>query len=363
MENRAVITLPLSPTRSNQFARFVTPIVGEVISRGINGTFYLCTNMLDSFNNRGKDLEDYKEKLVNHGIDYDELWIDIEHIDELFQAIDRLITLGYIYKMDEEVYRCDCGIIEIAKKNIATLNPNKRDFFYDGQKLICKNCMGECKLYHENVLVFDPSGVGNPNLKFYPNFLNKDVKTFDATVRSSYHVISRNRNTGISILYNGETYMLDVDFVWEVYLSLFPEQEKVVICGNKEIYQLYMTGIIERCLNRNAKTLFIGTPIINGVNESYYETVSEENILNDILTRKLAIILNISWKTKVKDYDMKLLDKLKRMPYTRKLAIYNAICNPKIDGKDFYDIMQEVLRWQFNYQEITKSLKRSKKNV
>lgn len=68
MENRAVITLPLSPTRSNQFARFVTPIVGEVIGIGINGTFYLCTNMLDSFNNREKDLEEYKEKLVNHGI-------------------------------------------------------------------------------------------------------------------------------------------------------------------------------------------------------------------------------------------------------------------------------------------------------
>lgn len=211
--------------------------------------------------------------------------------------------------------------------------------------------------------MFDPSGVGNPNLRFYPNFLNKDTKTFDATVLSSYHVISRNRNTGISILYNGKTYMLDVDFVWEVYLSLFQEQEKVVICGNKKVYQLYMTGIIERCLNNFAKTLFIRTPIINGVNESYYETGDVESLLDDILTRKLAIILNISWKSKVKNYDIELLNKLKRMPYTRKLEIYNAICNPKIDGEKFYDIMQEVLRWQFNYQEIIKSLKRSKRNV
>ena len=51
-------------------------------------------------------------------------------------------------------------------------------------------------------------------------------------------IISRDRNTGIVIEINNNRYNLDVDFLWEIYLSLFDETEKVVMCCNRQLYQL-----------------------------------------------------------------------------------------------------------------------------
>jgi len=353
---KAVITLPLSVMKSNELGRFVSPIVGEVISKGIKGDFYLCLNLLDSYNNRYDSLVEYKRNLLSNGINYDNLWIDNEYIDLLIENIYKLIDLGYIYEMDTEIYRCDCGVIELEQKNLNTVNPDKRGYRFSSSGLICKNCGTICKLYKEKVLVFDPSKLKEYSFRFYPYFLNKDIKTFDKIVLSSYTVISRQRDTGIFINYNGNNYKIDIDFLWENYLSLFPYNEKVVLCGNKEIYQLYMTGILEQCLNNHSKTLFIGTPIINNINENNYLGSS----LDDVITRKLAVIFNVTWGAKVKNFDVSLLMKLKKIPYERKQKIYDIITNMNLNDDDFYEMMDFVLRKQFNYQEVLKVLKRSR---
>lgn len=359
MKDKAVITVPLSPTRNNQLARFVTPIVGETISKSINANYHLCVNMLDSFNNHELTFLDYKKSLNSHGIKPDELWIDKEHISELTDNIYKMIKSGYIYDTTTNIYRCDCGVLEIEKKNLNTLNPQKRGYDIVENKLVCKKCHGECKEYQEKVLVFDPYNIDSKDILLFPNFLTKDAKTFQKTILSSYNVISRNRNTGISINYNGTNYMIDIDFVWGMYLALFKEQEKIVICGNKELYQLYMLGVLEKCLNPNSTTLFVGTPMINGINDFDFPCQTP----NDILTKKLGIIFNMTWGAKVKDFDSALLDKLKRMPYEKKLKLYEIVCNPIQKEGTFYYRTTTAIRDSFNYQQACKTLKRGKNSV
>lgn len=41
-------------------------------------------------------------------------------------------------------------------------------------------------------------------------------------------LISKQRETRISIVHNYTNYNLDIDFIWEVFLSLFNEKEKIV---------------------------------------------------------------------------------------------------------------------------------------
>lgn len=346
---KGIITLPLSPTRSNELARFTPPLVGDAISKSVNGNFHLCINILDSYNDRSSELLKYKSRLSSLGIIPNELWIDNEKIEYLIQNIYRLIEYGYIYEKELEIYICDCGKIEIDKNNLSTVNPLKTSFKILNGDIVCNHCHSICHLYKEKVLVFDPNNI-NTDIRFYPNYLNKDIKTFEKIVNNSYVVISRNRSTGISINYNNSKYNIDIDFIWEVFLTLFPEEEKIVVCGNKEIYQMYLCGLLEKILNKDANTLFVGIPIINGINKIDINPFNED----DILTKKLAILLNITWNAKVKEFDYRLLEKLKKIPYERKLKIYNIMINPEINNND----IESILRCLFNYQEITKVLKR-----
>lgn len=355
MKDRAVITLPFSPTRSNQFSRAIPLIVAETISNGIDASFHLCVNKLDSFNDRTDDLDKYQKIICKRKIEYDDLWIDSDHIDELYHSLDSLIKLGYIYELDTEIYKCDCGIISIEEKNLLTINPDNKLFKINNNgDLICNKCNTIAKKKKEKVLVFDAHTFKDYDLKFYPDYLNKDIKTFNNFFSDSYVIISRDRSTNLPFTYNGNKYYLDIDFLWELYLSTFSEKDKVIICGNKELYQMYLVGIFSKCLNIDTNELFIGVPIINGINDINFKTETD----NDILTNKLAIIFNITWNAKNKNFDNSLYLKLKNIPYERKLKMYEIICNPDFNNNDFYDMIKKNLRFQFNYQEVTRVLKR-----
>lgn len=356
MKDSAIITLPVSPVKNDQYARFVMPIIGDTIGEATNSKFYMCVNALDSFKDRSSFVDDYAMKMKEYGVKFDELWLDKNHIDSMLERINKLIKLGYLYEKNCSIYRCDCGKIEIEQKNISTLNPedSKKSFIIKDDKLICKYCNSECKLYNEKHLIFDTSRVKDYRVNILPTFFNKDIKTFENILSSSYLIVSRNRNTGIKLNYNGTDYNLDVDFLWQVFIDTFPEKNKTVLCGNKELYQLYLTGIFDKCLNNDSNTVLLATPIINKIND--YDYASES--LDDALTKKLAVIFNISWGLKNKNFDENILNKLKRTPYERKEQMWNAIVNGMYDDEEYIKTISNVLRRGFNQQEITKSLRK-----
>lgn len=353
MQERAVITLPLSPKKSEELGRLVTPVVGETISKAINGNFYLCVNLLDSYSDRCVDFAKYKENIDKHNIKYYNLWKDKEHIEKLLIQIEKLINIGYIYESTAEVYRCDCGVVEIEKKNIETCNPNKNNFIIMENEMFCNNCNSICKLYREAVLVFEPKNI-NLSDSFLPSYLNKDIKTFNRTLLSSSLVISRKRKTGISLKVNGNIYNIDIDFLWSTYLSLFSETEKIVICGNRELYQLFLVATIERCLGSRTSSIFIGTPIINGINDYNYEILSEE----DIITKKLAILLSLKWAKKEKVFDCDVLKYCKKISFEKKKQLYAIICaEESYHEMAFGKIINDIMNERFNTNHLQKKLK------
>lgn len=358
MKERAVITLPLSPLKSYEFARLVTPVIGETISKQIGANFYLAVNLLDSFKEREDYFSFYSKNIDTHKIAYKEIWRDVDHVDDLIENINKLIKMGYIYEKEVMMYRCNCGIIEIDSTNINTCNPNKTLYYRKNNSIFCSKCGDICRLYKEKALIFDSTKIDKLDLQFFPYYLNKDIKTFINIFKSSYTIISRKRNTGVGIRVNGKIYNIDIDFLWEVYLSLFTEQEKVVLCGNKELYQLFMVGMLERCLNKNASTIFIGTPIINGINNYNFDVSDDE----DIITKKLSIILNLKWNVKQRNVDADIINKLRRMPFDKKNQIYNIICGNN-NNQVLLDALDYILNYQFNNQIVMKKVKELRKNV
>ena len=155
-------------------------------------------------------------------------------------------------------------------------------------------------------------------MKFYPNFINKDKITFDNTVGVNDIIISRDRNTGIIIEINNNKYNLDVDFLWEIYLSLFDENEKIVMCCNRQLYQLYMVGMLEKCFKNNSNTVCLATPYLAHSNK-------QEELVNRKISLKIYSLLVLKWAKKDNVFDESLLKYINTMNVEKKQILYDII--------------------------------------
>jgi len=355
--SKAILTLPMMPVDGNNYGKFVTPIICETLSNIFDCKYYHCINVLDSFNDRSTKIDNYISTLNDNNIHYDELWYDIENVPKLLKNIEILIRNGYIFEMNSNIYRCDCGVVEIEKSKIDTCNPNNLKFWYDNDKLICKHCGTICREYDEKILVFVPKNVLLQDVNVLPRYLNKDIKTYERTVLNSYTTISRCRNTGVSIVYNGDKYNIDIDFLWATYLSIFEEKEKIVVSGNRMIYQLFLVSILEKCLSPDNTTLLLGTPYMTNIKD----ILKCSNFIDNEELRKLFILFNTKWSKKENLYDETILTYLNKMSDDTRIQLYN-IMNAPIENKgNFYNDMEKILKIQLNMQECVKKLKRERR--
>lgn len=350
--SKAILTLPMMPVDGNNYGKFVTPIVCETLSNIFDCNYYHCINILDSFNDRSTKIDNYITSLNNNNIRYDGLWYDSDNISKLLNNIETLIKNNYIFELKSIVYRCECGIVEIEKNKINTCNPNNLKFNYDNGNLVCKYCGKICNEYEEKLLVFVPRNVTLKDISVLPRYLNKDIKTYEKTVLNSYTTISRNRNTGVSINYNGNKYNIDIDFLWGTYLNTFSEQEKIVVSGNKMIYQLFLVSVLEKCLSPQNDTILIGTPYITNIKN----ILENPDFIQNEQLRKLFIIFNMRWAKKQLLYDESILKYLKTMEREKRNHLYDII-NRKYINTSFFDDTETVLRNQLNMQESIKQLR------
>lgn len=351
--NKAILTLPMMPVDGNNYGKFVTPIICETLSNIFDCNYYHCINILDSFNDRSTEIDNYISLLKQNNIHYDKLWYDVENIPKLLNNIYTLIKNGYIFELESSIYRCDCGVVEIEKNKIDTCNPNNLKFNYINNNLVCKHCGTICKEYKEKVLAFVSKNITLQDINVLPGYLNKDIKTYEKTVLNSYTTISRNRNTGVSICYNGTRYNIDIDFLWGTYLNTFQEKEKIVVSGNRMLYQLFLVSVLEKCLSPKNNTILIGTPYITNIKD----ILNNQNFIDDEQLRKLFIIFNTKWAKKEIIYDESILKYLNKMSIEKRIQLYDIINRVIQNNTDFLSDTKTILKSQLNMQESVKKLK------
>lgn len=351
--DKAILTLPMMPVDGNNYGKFVTPIICETLSNIFGCNYYHCINILDSFNDRTTKIDNYISSLNQNSIHYDKLWYDVENIPKLLNNIYTLIKNGYIFELESYIYRCECGVVEIEKNKIDTCNPNNLKFNYINNNLVCRQCGTICKEYKEKVLAFVPKNITLQDINVLPGYLNKDIKTYEKTVLNSYTTISRNRNTGVSIYYNGTKYNIDIDFLWGTYLNTFQEKEKIVVSGNRMIYQLFLVSVLEKCLSPKNNTILLGTPYITNIKG----ILKNPNFVDDEQLRKLFIIFNTKWAKKEIIYDESILKYLNKMSIEKRIQLYDIINRTIQNNNDFLSNTEAILKNQLNMQESVKKLK------
>lgn len=205
-------------------------------------------------------------------------------------------------------------------------------------------------------MIFSSSKVKKTNMIFYPNFINNDKLTFDNTVGVNDIIISRNRNTGIIIEINNNKYNLDIDFLWEIYLSLFDNKEKIVMCCNRQLYQLYMVGMLEKCFNDSSNTICLATPYLE------YSSKQDE-LLNRKLSLKIYSLLVLKWAKKDNIFDESLLKYINSMNVEKKQLLYDILLSEIEKEEDIVTELRKTLTKKYNFQNVSMELKRRRKNV
>lgn len=352
--NRLIITMPIAPYNNYSIGKLSTPILAQSLAKKINGKFVLSVNLFDSYKTR--EILPYQQLLQNYQVTPYSYWIDKENINKLINNIYLLIEKNYIREDYKKILHCKCKKVEICIDNIKTINMIDSCFTIYDKNYYCKSCKTKCIAETEKVLVFNPNLIDKTNLKFYPEFINKDIKTFHQTVGTNDIIISRQRPTGIKITCNNSIYNIDVDFLWQTYLSLFNEEEKIVLCSNHQLYQLYMALMLEKSINSQAQTIGLATPYINA------NKIEEKELENRLLSLKLFILFNFKWAKKENIIDNGLINYLNSMNVNKKEKLYNIIMQENI-STPLIENLKEVLIKDFNFQNANKTLKRSRKNV
>lgn len=351
-----ILTMPIAPYSKFSIGKLSTPVLAETLAKKMNAKFVLAVNLLDSYKDR--DIDEYIKLLNKYQINPDYYWIDKEHINELLDKIYYLINKNYIYSKEENILSCHCKKVEISINNLDTINLEDSNFIIKDNKYYCKSCNSECHFQRKKVLVFNPNLIPNKNLSFYPEFINKDIKTFYNTVGKNEIVITRDRNTGISISYDNQEYNLDIDFLWQVYLSLFPNTEKIVICSNHQLYQLFMVSLLEKCFDTKGKTISLATPYLNIIDKDINKELEER-----IISLKIFSLLNQKWSRKENSLDEGLLKYINSMNIEKKQQLYELILN-QTEILDLEESLKVILTKEINRQNLNHELKRRrKKNV
>lgn len=353
---RIIITMPIAPYDKFSIGKLTTPILAETLAKKMHAKFILSVNLLDSYKER--NIESYQQLLNKYQIFPDSYWIDKDNIDKLLNKIYYLIEKQYIYQKNETILTCDCKKVEISKKNLDTINLEDATFILKEGNYYCKSCQKACHFQKEDVLVFNPNLISNKNLSFYPDFINKDIKTFYNTVGKNEIVITRKRNTGINLTYQHKEYNLDIDFLWQVYLSLFPNTEKIVLCSNHQLYQLFMVALLEKCFDNQGKTICLATPYLNILDKTINKELEER-----IISLKIFTLLNQKWSRKENTFDEGLLKYLNSMNIEKKQQLYEIILKEN-ETSDIEQSLKTVLLKEINRQNLNQELKRRrKKNV
>ncbi len=347
--------MPIAPYKKFSVGKMSTPILAKSLATKLDAKYVLAINALDAYKER--DIDSYIELLKKYDIEPDIYWIDSEHKIELLNKLNYLIDNKYIYCDKRNIMSCDCKQVEIPVENIKTINLTDACFYEDNGYYYCKNCHSMCKIAERNSLIFNPQLITDKTFTFYPEFINKDIKTFNNTILTNEIVISRERETGITLDYAGKSYNIDIDFLWGLYLSLFPNCDKIVMCSNHQLYQLYMVTLLEKCFKNEGKTIALATPYLNVDNKN-----KEKELEDRLLSLKIFTILNQKFAKKENIFDEGLLNYVNNMNVNKKQMLYEILMEQNRE-QDILMALKTILVSEFNFQNANRELKRRRRNV
>lgn len=359
--SKIVMTMPIKPQKETNIGMYIDPRLMNVLSDILSCDSVMAINLLNTYKDKDSELKTFIDDLDRQGIIYNDLFIDKDHVCEILSLIQELVYDGFVKKSNEEIFRCDCGKVDILKQGI---NSNISKLYYEKNGIYyCKECGSECKSFREEVLTLELSKDIDDSILIVPTFLKNDVKHLSKTFKGGKLLISKQRDTGYQLMVDNKKFNIDIDFLWTNYFRLFDNEQIIMLASNHQTYQMYLLNYLNKIISGN-EICFVANPYMNKSN--VMNPLVEYEKTEDSIYKKLFILYNLKWRSKNCDWSPSIIDFLSNISTTRRNNLYRVIesCGKKIDESglplDLYleSILQKGINMQRNIPESKKLVKK-----
>lgn len=166
--SKIVMTMPIKPQKETNIGMYIAPRLMNVLSDILSCDSVMAINLLNTYKDKDSELKTFIDDLDRQGIIYNNLFIDKDHVCEILSLIQELVYDGFVKKSNEEIFRCDCGKVDILKQGI---NSNISKLYYEKNGIYyCKECGSECKSFREEVLTLELSKDIDDSILMYQHF-------------------------------------------------------------------------------------------------------------------------------------------------------------------------------------------------
>ncbi len=359
--SKIVMTMPIKPQKETNIGMYIAPTLSNVLSDILSCDNTMAINLLNTYKDKTVELSIFLNDLSRQGIKYNNLFVDSEHTEEILSLIEKLVYDGFVQKSYEEIFRCDCGKVDILKQGI---NPSVSKLYYEkNDEYYCKDCGTECKSFKEEVLTLELPKDIDDSLLIVPTFLKNDANHLSKTFKGSKLLVSKQRETGHQITINNKSFNIDVDFIWTNYFRLFDNEQIIMLASNHQTYQMYLLNYLNRIISGN-EICFVANPYMN--QSKTINPLAEYEKTTDGIYKKLFILYNLKWRNKNCDWSSSVIDYLSNTSTTRRNNLYKVIqdCGKRFDESkmptDLYleNILHKGINMQTNITESKKLVKR-----
>lgn len=351
-DNILISSLPVKPQNITNVGMMMAPTVMNYLGDVLNCTKMISFNTLHSYSDKNNELNVYIDDVKKSGISYDKIFIDSQSANELLDFVEKMYYTKQIIKKNKKIIRCKCGKVDLEKNAI---NNNAKLYTIKNGKIYCNHCNTECKEYDEKSLVLEIKN--EKDIFMIPNYLNKDIQSINKSFINKDVLISKGRNTNYSLNLDGETYNIDIDFLWSNYFKLFDEETQIYIASNHQLFVMFLMNYISK-ISSNKKLIFIGTPYLN---VDLKKAWNEYNLKELKEYKSLLLLYNMRWKNKNCSWDESITKYLNTISDTKIKNLYKSIILDSkqcIDYEDFVKSLNIAIEKSTNMQNNIKVMKK-----
>lgn len=309
-----VVTLPITPGKHNSFVTLFGPFIADIFAKLTNGSLKIMLNTTHSFRFFKNDTKKYLCQLEHLGIK--PVLIECDNSEKYKNyiqfAVKDLFNKGFLQIKNINLVHCDCGIVELPYSVYEILKLQDRQKQID--KNHCVKCGSELMQHKKDILELRLPQK-NLDISVYPIMYKGHLQ--QAIFASERPIIvSRNYRNGVMITLERQTFVLDTDFYWMMYLGYFRDDNFFVISGSDTINQAIMSIKLLNVIQPKSKISFIIHPLLQISNSKIkLSDFTIDNYLQYCKTTRFArsfLALGSQWnkqKVVIKALDLYLIEK------------------------------------------------------
>lgn len=342
MNNTIISTLPLKPRSDMKIFHYIIPTLVSETGKLLNCKTCLMINNIGNYENLNKDT--YISNLRQRNIKFDDIKVDKNYLPFLIECIQKLLKDNKIIEKICEIYTCNCGKLNLVKNGVRSFS--KGDFYHfdNNGNVICNFCNSKAVLKKQKTLVINSLATYyKPNV--CPLYMEKIINNLFTQRVEGDIIISKERNTGVSLTLNNHTYFLDVDFVWANFPQLFKEKNIIIFTSTDLAYESFIVNIINNLHNNKNVFIVHQAKIISNNIENLIMALDNERF-------KLNIIFNTNLKSYTTSFNSSIYDTIKKCNsfQLNTLFSYPGYKRNILENTLTPKIIENSIKYGFNFQ-------------